>query len=70
MSKDLKQLRKAAGLSRFQLARKLNITPGSIYNWETGKASPSADAIYKMAKFFNTTTDTIFLALSTTKVVN
>lgn len=69
MTKGLKQLRQEAGLSRYQLARKMDITPNSIYNWETGKVSPSADAIYKMAQIFKTTTDAIFLALSTTKVV-
>lgn len=70
MSKDLTQLRKEAHLSRFQLAQKLEVTPGSIYNWEHGVAEPSANAVYKMAKVFRTSTDAIFLALYTTKVVN
>ncbi|WP_057751449.1 helix-turn-helix transcriptional regulator [Limosilactobacillus frumenti] len=70
MSKDLTQLRKEAHLSRFQLAQKLEVTPGSIYNWEKGIREPSANAIYRMAKVFQTSTDAIFLALHTTKVVN
>lgn len=70
MKKDLAQLRKDAGYSRFQLARKLNKTPNSIYNWEKGISSPSAEAIYDMAKVFKVSTDDIFLALNTTNVVN
>lgn len=69
MKKDLTQLREDAGLSRFQLARKLNNTPNSIYNWEKGKSKPNAEAIYNMAKIFKVSTDDIFLALNTTNVV-
>ncbi|EEU31090.1 DNA-binding helix-turn-helix protein [Limosilactobacillus coleohominis 101-4-CHN] len=69
MKKDLMQLRKDAGLSRFQLARKLNNTPNSIYNWEKGISKPSAESIYNMAKIFKVSTDEIFLALNTTNVV-
>lgn len=69
LANSLADLRVKAGMSRFQLARKMNITPGSIYNWEKGNARPSAEAIYKLAKVFGTTTDAIFLALNTTKVV-
>ena len=69
MANELSTLRTKAGLSRFQLARKMNITPNSIYNWEKGIVQPSAEAIYKMAQVLGTTTDNIFLALNTTKVV-
>lgn len=69
MANALSQLRKNAGLSRFQLARQLNNTPNSVYNWEKGKSKPNAAAIYKMAKIFGVTTDDIFLALNTTNVV-
>lgn len=69
MKKDLMQLRKDAGLSRFQLARKLNNTPNSIYNWEKGNSKPSAESIYNMAKIFKVSTDDIFLALNTTNIV-
>ena len=70
MRDKLIQLRKNAGLSRFQLARQINSTPGSIYNWEKEIATPSAKSIYKMAKTFGVSTDDIFLALDTTNVVN
>lgn len=69
MTNGLVKLRKDAGLSRFQLARQLNNTPGSIRNWEKGISDPSSRAVYKMAKIFGVTTDDIFLALNTTNVV-
>lgn len=70
MSNNLKKLRADAHLSQNQLARKLNTTSNSVHNWERNKATPSADAIYQMAKVFGVTTDDIFLALKTTYVVN
>ncbi len=69
MRNGLESLRKESKMSQFQLARKLNITPQSIHNWETGKSKPNAEAIYKMSKILGTSTDNIFLALNTTKVV-
>lgn len=70
MSNNLKKLRDDAHLSQNKLARKLNTTSNSVHNWERNKATPSADAIYQMAKVFGVTTDDIFLALKTTYVVN
>lgn len=70
MSNNLKRLRADAHLSQNQLARKLNTTSNSVHNWERNKATPSADAIYQMAKVFGVTTDDIFLVLKTTYVVN
>lgn len=70
MSNNLKKLRADAHLSQNKLARKLNTTSNSVHNWERNKTTPSADAIYQMAKVFGVTTDDIFLALKTTYVVN
>lgn len=70
MKKDLRKLRKDANLSMYQLAVKLGVSPGSITNWEHGESNPSADSIYNMSKLYGLTTDDIFLALHTTKIVN
>lgn len=69
MAKSLEQFRKDLHLSRYSLAKELNVTPNSIVNWEHGKSMPSAEAVYDMSKFFGVTTDDIFLALKTTNVV-
>jgi transcriptional regulator with XRE-family HTH domain len=34
-----------------------NLAHSAIYAWKTGKAKPSADAIIKIAKYLNVTTD-------------
>ena len=36
----LKELRKARGLSQAQLADRLNVTPGAVSLWESGKSRP------------------------------
>lgn len=63
MKEKLVKLRNDAGLTRFQLAVKINNAISAIYNWEKGVSTPSAEAIYKMAKAFGVTTDEIFAAL-------
>ena len=69
MKKDLKKMRNEANLSQYQLARKLNVTPNTIHNWESGLSDPSLENAYNMAKMFGVTTDDIFLSLKTTNVV-
>ena len=53
----LKYLRKEAGIGQNQLAEYLNISNASVSYWETGKQIPSAEAIYKIAVFFNISAD-------------
>jgi transcriptional regulator with XRE-family HTH domain len=38
----------------------LELSPSAISEWKKGKAKPSADAIIKIAKYFNVTTDYLF----------
>ena len=53
----LKELRKEKGISQEQLARNLGINQTAVSQWETGRTLPSADLIYKMAEYFNVSTD-------------
>lgn len=39
------------------LAKELEISNASISYWETGKQEPTAQAIYKLAKFFDVSAD-------------
>lgn len=39
------------------LTEKLSLTKKTITQWEHGKQSPSLDAIIKLSKYFNVTTD-------------
>ena len=53
----LKYLRKEANIGQNQLAEQLKISNASISYWETGKQLPSAEAVYKLAVFFNVSAD-------------
>lgn len=53
----LKALRKEAGLTQVEIAKKLNISQPTYGQWETGKRNPSAETLEKFAKFFGTSTD-------------
>ena len=53
----IKQLREEDGLSQAQLAKAVGISQSAIALWELGDRTPSADAIIKLAKFFDVSTD-------------
>ncbi len=46
----LKQARNYAGLTVYELANILNVTPQTICNWEAGKSNPRTDMIDSFAK--------------------
>ena len=45
--------RKAAGLSRQELSRKLNISQNQLGNWETNKSEPRASTILQICRTLN-----------------
>ena len=53
----IKYLRKEAGIGQNKLSEILSVSNASISYWETGKQLPSAEAIYKLAKFFDVSAD-------------
>lgn len=55
--KRLKELRKAKKLTQIDLAKELDVTPGAVGLWETGKRVPDIETILKIAKVFNVTAD-------------
>ena len=57
LGEKIKYLRKEAGLGQNQLAEYLEVSNASISYWETGKQIPSAEAIFKLAVFFNVPSD-------------
>lgn len=50
-------LRKAAGLSQYDLANRLNMTRSSLGNYEMGVREPDFETTMKIATFFNVTVD-------------
>ena len=54
----LRTLRKRNGLSLRQLASELEFASHShVTNMEAGRKKPSAELVFKIARFFNVTTD-------------
>ena len=53
----LKELREEEGLSRAELAKKLNVSVRLISYWENGERECSFDMLIQLADLLNTTTD-------------
>lgn len=55
----IQTLRKQAGYSQSELARKLSVTRSSVNAWESGLSAPTAAFIVDLAKLFRVSTDYI-----------
>lgn len=53
----LKRIREKSGMSQAALAKVLNVSQGTIGNWETGKRTPDADMLKTISRFFRVTVD-------------
>ncbi len=53
----LKDLREEKGVSQQQLANALNISQGSVGNWESGIREPNFETVKKIADYFGVSTD-------------
>jgi len=56
-AENLKELRKALGLSHLQLATKIGYSKAIISFWENGKKEPTLSALLALADFFNVSAD-------------
>lgn len=52
-------LRKKAGLTQAQLAKRLGIAPPSVAAYEIGKTCPALEHLISLARIFGTTTDAL-----------
>ena len=57
LSNQIMILRKAAGMSQSQLAKKLNIGPSAVGMYEQGRRTPAVDILIKMANLFEVSLD-------------
>lgn len=53
VSKNLRELRAAAGLTQDALAERLHVTRQTISNWETGRSEPDLQALEELATALN-----------------
>ena len=53
----LKSSRTDKGIGQNLLAKELDLSNASISYWETGKQEPCAEAIFKLAQYFDVSSD-------------
>ena len=57
MAERIKTLRLEKGIGQNQLAEGIQVSNASISYWENAKQEPSAQAVYKLAQYFDVTAD-------------
>lgn len=57
LAERLSYLMKIEMLSQSELARKIDISQSAVCNWLNGKKEPSIDSLWKLADYFDVTTD-------------
>lgn len=62
----LKDIRKAAGLTRKEAAEKLGIAYQTLSHYESGRRLPNAHAILEMAYAYDETAETVLYAVINT----
>ena len=63
VGKRIRELREKQGMSREELANKVEITPKFLYEVETGKKGISVNNLYKIAVTLSTTCDYILFGI-------
>jgi putative transcriptional regulator len=61
MRNNLKLIREGLNISGYELAKKVNITPQTIYMIESGKRNPSLSLAKEISKILNKNIEEIFL---------
>ena len=56
-SDNLKSVREKSGISQAALAKVLNVSQGTIGNWETGKRVPDIDMLKQISHYFGISVD-------------
>lgn len=57
VAERIRALRAEKGVGQNQLAEDIQVSNASISYWENAKQEPSAQAIYKLARYFDVTAD-------------
>lgn len=55
----ISKLRKDAGMTQLELARRLDVSRSSVNAWEMGISTPSVQNIVELASIFRVSTDTV-----------
>ena len=60
ISKNIVKYRELAGLSQKELAKRLDVTPSRISNWEQGANCPTIDILFEVCKILNVSINDIY----------
>lgn len=60
--KTIRELREKRGWTRLELAMRLGVTPGTIYNWERGTNEPKATQFRALAEALGVPMESIDLS--------
>jgi len=60
MNERIREYREALNLTQKEMAERLGVEQSSVSMWETGKASPRADMLLRIAKLFGCTVGDLF----------
>ena len=56
-SEKLKEIRRRDGITQLQAAKLLDVSLGAVGNWESGKRTPDAEMLVRIADTFGVTVD-------------
>lgn len=59
LSENIRNHRKALGLTQEQLAEAMGVTVGAVSKWESGASTPEITLIMELAEFFETSVDVL-----------
>ncbi len=59
--KTIRQLREGKGWTQLELAYRLEVTPGTVYAWESGRSEPRVSQLRALARLFGVSSDAIEL---------
>lgn len=59
LAEQIKDCRKARGMTQEQLAEALGVTVGAVYKWEAGRSMPEVGMLVELADLFETSVDAL-----------
>lgn len=57
--RTIRELREQHRLTQLELAIKIDVSPGSVYGWESGRTEPKVSQLRKLARLFDVSMDDI-----------
>ena len=60
ISKNIGKYREAAGMSQKELAKRLDVVPSRISNWETGANCPTIDILFQVCEILSVSINDIY----------